>query len=164
MFKPHDSNFYYHQVNVPDAICESTLWNGAIVDFNPATRVATPHVAGGKAYVVWNEVDKPELHTREEYRIEAGERARLFDLEQLRGVEFQCSAQAVAEAIKDIAVGDKLGGNAAGKLSKSGDVAGDYFEVIGKDGAFGGRLILIVKAASAQTENEEQSGEGEDQQ
>lgn len=144
MFGFCDSNYMKHELNYPDGVAEVELQNGMIVDYDPATRKVTPHAAGNAAYVVYNNIDKPDLPSPDDYVIAPGEHPRVFSLDALVGVKVWASKAALVQELSAINVGDTLGADAQGKLSTSGDTTSAHLKVVAKDGACGGRVIAIV--------------------
>lgn len=99
--------------NIPECVVPEgvSLKNGmgVTVDFTKKT-VALPAGEAVKkdVYLVMNIIDKPEIHSPNEYTIEAGEHVRLIDLASVVNHEIVFDMNAVTGTYADIAVGDKL--------------------------------------------------------
>lgn len=141
MFKFHDSNFLTVP-NFPDVKAGIVLKNGYGVAV--ADKKATAAAAAAKEiYVVLNAIDKPELKNTEDYQIEVGEYARVYNLLDVVGLEFDLSADLITGAAPD---GSKKylipNGDGTWKAVVVGSLVKDapYFEVV-KTTKFGGRVI-----------------------
>lgn len=152
MFKFHTIGAYNRQVNIPDATADVALKNGLGVNFDEGTRKATLHAKGLKPYVVMNLLDKPELASPNDYTIEVGEYARLFDVDSLAGLTVEFDSDATGDTIADLKPGDTLGFIAGtGRIGAAGDTTVAHFEVVSTDSAYGGRVIAVVRPAKAAT-------------
>lgn len=144
MFKFHEIGNYKTAHNI--GFCEAKVvfrnGMGAVVD--EAKKEATlPGASDTEIYVVMNKIDKPEIHTPNDFTVEVGEYPRLFELASIKNRLVDMDMDAVAASLKytDIAVGDKLVYGTDGMLVKDSGTGTVGYEVVEKT-AFGGEGIL----------------------
>lgn len=93
MFKFHDSNFL-NVPNFPDIKAGAVLKNGyGVTVANKVASVAS--ASATEIFLVLNIIDKPEVKNTTDFQIETGEYARLFNMNDVIGLEFDLSGDLI---------------------------------------------------------------------
>lgn len=152
MVKFREIGTYKNAVNVGYCKTPVVLKNGYGVTVDEKTKtVALPTATTAKqdVYIVINKIDKPEIHSPNDYTIEIGEYPRAFRVKSLDSRIIDMDMSTVTTEYSAIEVGNKLAFGTDGKLVEISDATGyeTYFEVIEKTGFGGKGLALKVKVA-----------------
>lgn len=150
MLKFREIGTYKNAVNVGYCTADVVLHNGNVVTFDRATKKAALPTNGKESglAIVMNIIDKPEVDTPNDYKIEVGEFPRLFVLSSLKGRIIDMDMDQVEGDYSDIAVGNTLVANATGTLEVASAVTDykEYFKVVEKTGFNGEGLAVEVIA------------------
>lgn len=146
MLKFRDIGTYKNAVNFGYFTADVVLHNGNVVTVDKAAKkVALP--ATGKETdlaIVMNIIDKPEIETPNDYKIEIGENPRVFMLYSLKGRIIDMDMDQVDGTYADIAEGNVLVPDTTGKFKVATDATGytEYLKVTEKTG-FNGEGIAV---------------------
>lgn len=155
MLKFREIGTYKNAVNIGYMTADVVLRNGNVVTFDRATKKVALPATGKEAglAIVMNTIDKPEIHTPNDYTIEIGENPRIFVLSSLKGRIIDMDMDQVSGTYTDIEVGDILVANATGKLEAADAATGyaEYFKVIEKTGFNGEGLAVEVVSVEVVT-------------
>jgi hypothetical protein len=150
MLKFKEIGMYKNAVNVGYCTADVVLHNGNVVTYDLATKKAALPSDGKETdlAIVINTIDKPEIHSPNEFKIEIGENPRLFVLSSLKGRIIEMDMDQVVGNYEDIKVGDILVANSDGKLevSESADGYTEYFEVTEKTSYNSEGLSVVVRS------------------
>ena len=141
MLKFHDSNFL-KVPNFPQYKAGAVLKNGYNVTVADGV-ISLADASATDLFVVLNIVDKPDLKNTEDFQINIGEYARLFNMMDLINLEFDVSADVIT-GTADTTTNKYLVPNGDGtwKPVAVGDLVANapYFEIV-KQTKFGRRTI-----------------------
>ncbi len=142
MFKFHEIGNYKTAKNVGYCVTEVPLKNGmgVIVD-EAARKVSLPTTGASDISVVMSIIDKPEIHSPNEYVIEAGEYPRTFQLSSITGKLVDMDTDVITTDYSSVEAGDILVYDTDGKLKKGAGSETIGYKVIEKT-TFGGEGIL----------------------
>jgi hypothetical protein len=112
MFKFGTIGAFKQVRNNPRCKAVAQLVNGLVVLPSDATKQAPAPAnaaqAQGEVYVVKNIIDKPEIRSKKDFKVEIGEFVRAFNLVDLKDLPVELDATVVSTAYASVAVGDKL--------------------------------------------------------
>jgi hypothetical protein len=112
MFKFGTIGAFKQVRNNPRCKAVAQLVNGLVVLPSDSTKQAPAPAnaaqAQGEVYVVKNIIDKPEIRSKKDYKIEIGEFVRAFNLVDLKDLAVELDATVVSTVFASVAVGDKL--------------------------------------------------------
>lgn len=156
MFKPMTIGYYKQVRNNPRCKAEVDLMAGMVVVLDEVSKVAalpTADEAKGEVWIVSNIIDKPEIRSKEDFVILAGEYGRADFLADAKELPIELDFRVIETEYASLSVGDVLVPTANGKwIVADGTtiVAADYIislEIIEKSGFGDKGIAAIVKVA-----------------
>lgn len=147
---------YKQARNNPRCKATTDLKNGQVVVLDEIKKEASlpsaDDVVGKDLWVVFNIIDKPEVLSTNDFKVEEGEFVRAFLLADLVGLPVQLGHQVVKD-YDSLVAGDTLVVTTDGKWEKSSDASGNAIslEVIAKTGFAEKGLDAIVHVSTTAT-------------
>jgi hypothetical protein len=156
MFKFGTIGAFKQVRNNPRCKATADLYNGLAVLPDDATGNAptpsTEDLAQGDLYVVFNNIDKPEVDSTKEFKVLTGEYVRAFRLADIQDMPVEIDDNVVGATYSTVAVGDKLVALADG-TGKWGAVYGLQADGVTANTAADFKINLEVLEKSAYGDN-----------